>query len=43
MCWIAGHCLVQHLVGWRSSIERSMRSLMVIVMYELFNSLRALT
>ena len=32
-----GHCLVEHLLNRRSSIERLMRSLMVVVMHKLFN------
>ncbi len=32
-----GHGLVQHLLSWRLSIERLTRSLMVVVMFKLFN------
>jgi hypothetical protein len=32
---VFGHCLVWHLRSWRASIERLMRSLLVVVVHEL--------
>ncbi|ELY97084.1 hypothetical protein C481_20876 [Natrialba asiatica DSM 12278] len=34
-----GHCLVLHLLDWHVSIESLMRSLVVVVMHELFKPL----
>ena len=30
----SGHCLVKHLLGWRSSVERLVRPLEIIVVAE---------